>query len=314
MRSTLLALGILVGFVAPSHAAETLVTILTGSTSGIYYPLGMALSSIYGKAIKGVSFTVQATNGSVENLRLLESGDGELGFTLGDTLANAWIGNNEAGFSAPFIRLRGIARIYPNYVQVVANNQSGIKTLADLKGKRVSVGAEGSGTALNAAAILKAAGVTFTDLATVDHSPFGTSARMVERGELDATIQSAGLGTESIRHLLASDKTTLVPIPSVVVANIASPVYVIGTIPAGTYDEQPAEIPTASIMNNLVTREAISENVVYLMTKSLFDHLDQLVQTHPAAKDIDVAKAPFGLPIPLHPGAERYYREIGLVK
>src|SRR6266478_2816537 len=104
MRLTLLALGILVGFVAPSHAAETLVTILTGSTSGIYYPLGMALSSIYGKAIKGVSFTGQATNGSVENLRLLESGDGELGFTLGDTLANAWIGNNEAGFSAPFIR------------------------------------------------------------------------------------------------------------------------------------------------------------------------------------------------------------------
>jgi uncharacterized protein len=314
MRSALLVLGLLVDFAAPSQAADTFVTILTGSTSGIYYPLGMALSSIYGKAIKGVSFTVQATNGSVENLRLLESGDGELGFTLADTLANAWIGNNEAGFSAPFIRLRGIARIYPNYVQIVANNQSGIKTLADLKGKRVSVGAEGSGTALNAAAILKAAGLTFGDLATVDHSPFGTSARMVERGELDATIQSAGLGTESIRHLLASGKTTLVPIPSDVVAHIASRVYVIATIPAGTYDEQPAEIPTASIMNALVTREAISEDVVYLMTKSLFDHLDQLVQTHPAAKDIGVAKAPFGLPIPLHPGAERYYREIGLVK
>jgi TRAP transporter TAXI family solute receptor len=104
------------------------------------------------------------------------------------------------------------------------------------------------------------------------------------------------------------------PIPSELVAKIGNPAYVAGTIPAGTYDGQPAEVPTALVMTLLVTREAISDDVVYGMTKSLFDHLDLLVQTHPAAKDIDVAKAPFGLPIPLHPGAEKYYREIGLVK
>jgi uncharacterized protein len=156
--------------------------------------------------------------------------------------------------------------------------------------------------------------LNFGDLASVDHTPFGTSARMVERGELDATIQSAGLGAESIRHLLASGKATLVPIPPDVVAKISSPAYVTGTIPASTYDGQPAQVPTISIMNLLVTREAVSNDLVYLMTKLLFDHLDLLAQTHPAAKDIDVAKAPFGLPIPLHPGAERYYREIGLVK
>jgi TRAP transporter TAXI family solute receptor len=93
MRSVLLALGLLVGFVAPSYAAETLVAILTGGTSGIYYPLGVALSSIYGKVTERVSFTAQATNGSVENLRLLEAGDGELGFALADTVADAWAGN-----------------------------------------------------------------------------------------------------------------------------------------------------------------------------------------------------------------------------
>jgi hypothetical protein len=314
MRSVLLALGLLVGFVAPSYAAETLVTILTGGTSGIYYPLGVALSSIYGKVTERVSFTAQATNGSVENLRLLEAGDGELGFALADTVADAWAGNKGAGFNAPYVRLRAVARLYPNYVQIVANNRSGIKALADLKGKGVSVGAEQSGTALNAAAILKAAGLNFGDLASVDHTQFGTSARMVERGELDATIQSAGLGAESIRHLLASGKATLVPIPPDVIAKIGSPAYVTAAIPARTYDGQPAEIPTVSIMNLLVAREAISDDLVYLMTKSLFDHLDQLVQTHPAARDIDVARAPFGLPIPLHPGAARYYREIGLVK
>jgi TRAP transporter TAXI family solute receptor len=314
MRSALLVLGLLVGLAAPSQAAETLVTILTGSTSGIYYPLGMALSSIEGNAIKGVSFSVQSTKGSVENLRLLESGDGEVGFALADTTADAWAGTNEAGFTTPFRRLRGVARIYPNYVQIVASKESGIKTLADLRDKRVSVGAEGSGTALNAAAILRAAGLTFGDLAKVDHTPFGTSARMVEQGALDATLQSAGLGVESVRHLLASGKTTLVPIPPEVVAKIGSPAYLAGTIPAGTYEGQPAEVPTAAIMNLLVTREGVSDDLVYRMTKSLFDHLDLLVQTHPAAKDIAVAKAPFGLPIPLHPGAERYYREIGLVR
>jgi TRAP transporter TAXI family solute receptor len=233
MRSALLAVGLLVGFVAPSRAAETLVTILTGPTAAVFYPLGMALSSIYGNAMKGVSFTAQSTGGPVENLRLLEAGDGELAFTFADTAANAWVGNKAVGFNPPFVRLRGVARLYPGYVQIVASKESGIKTLADLKGKRMSVGTELSGTTLNVAAVLKAAGLTFADLATVDHSPVGNSARMVERGELDATMAMAGLGVELVRHLLASGGT-LVPIPPEVVAKIGSPVYIAGTIPAGT--------------------------------------------------------------------------------
>jgi hypothetical protein len=314
MRSILLALGLLAGFAGPGRAAETVITILTGSPSGIYYPLGTTLSSVYAKAMAGASITVQPSNGSVANLRLLEAGDGELAFTLGDSLADAWAGNKEAGFDVPFTKLRAIAKIYPNFIQIVASNQSGIKTLVDLKGKRVSVGAEGSGTALNAAAIFKAAGFTFSDLAKVDHTPFGSSVRLVEQGTLDATLQSAGLGVESIRHLLASGQATLIPIPVEVVAKVGSAVYVAATIPAATYDGQSGDIPTAVVMNFLVTREGVGDDVAYMMTKSLFDHLDQLVQTHPAAKEIDVKKATLGLPIPLHRGAERYYREIGIVK
>jgi uncharacterized protein len=313
---------VLVGLLAPlcacvaaeARAAETVVTILTATTGGIWYPLGMALSSIYGNAVKGVSFTVQATQGSVENLRLLESGDGELAFTLADTLTDAWTGNKDAGFSAPLVRLRGVARLYPNYVHLYASKESGIKTLADLKGKRVSLGPEQSGSALNAAAVLKAAGLTFGDLAQADHASLVNSARMVEQGALDAAFSTVGLGTEYVRHLLYSGKVTFVPIPPEVVAKIGYPAYVAGTIPAGTYDGQPAEVPTVSIMTLLVTREAVSDDLVYLMTKSLFDHPDLLAQTNPVAKDIGVAKALSGLPIPLHPGAERYYREIGLVK
>jgi TRAP transporter TAXI family solute receptor len=116
MRSVLLALALLAGFVAPSRAGETQVTILTSTTTGVYYPLGMALSSIFGNAIKGVSFTVQATQGSVENLRLLEAGDGELAFTLADSLANA-VSSKEAGSD----RLRGVAALFPGYVHLIAS-------------------------------------------------------------------------------------------------------------------------------------------------------------------------------------------------
>ena len=136
MRSVLLALALLVGFVAPSRAADTQLTILASSTTGIWYPMGMALSSIYGNAIKGVSFTVQATQASVENLRLLEAGDDELAFTLSDSLANA-VSSKEAGSD----RLRGVAALYPSYVHLIASKESGITTLGHLKGKRVSLGA-----------------------------------------------------------------------------------------------------------------------------------------------------------------------------
>ena len=312
MRLILIALGLILAAAHPG--TEKLITILTGSTNGVYYPLGTTLSGIYAKAIPGASVTAQATQGSVENMRLLEHGDGELAFTLGDTLADAWTGNQGAGFDVPYRRLRAVAKIYPNFIQVVASTRSGIKTLADLKGKKVSVGPNGSGTELNAIAIFKAAGFSFSDLGKVDYSPFGTSARLVIEGALDATVQSAGLGAESIRHLLASGQARLIPIPADVVAKVGSQVYGAATIPANTYDGQTADVATASLPNFLVTRVGVSDHVAYLMTKSLFDQLAQLAQTYPAAGGISVKTATTGLPIPLHPGAERYYREIGVLK
>uniref|UniRef100_UPI00333F9152 TAXI family TRAP transporter solute-binding subunit n=1 Tax=Bosea sp. (in: a-proteobacteria) TaxID=1871050 RepID=UPI00333F9152 len=127
---------------APAHArAQEFINILTGGTSGVYYPMGVALSKIYGEKIPNVRPTVQATKASVENLVLLQQGRGEIAFTLGDSLDAAWKGDEEAGFKAPLKKLRGITAIYPNYVQIVASKESGIKTLADLKGKRLSVGA-----------------------------------------------------------------------------------------------------------------------------------------------------------------------------
>ena len=178
--------------VAP--AQQKFINILTGGQSGVYYPLGVALGQIYGKALPDTKTSVQATKASVENLNLIQAGRGEIAFTLGDSLSDAWKGDEDAGFKTPLKGLRTVAGIYPNYIQIVASADSGIKTLTDLKGKRISVGAPRSGTELNARAILKAAGLTYKDFAKVEYLPFGESVELIKNRQLDVTLQSAGLG------------------------------------------------------------------------------------------------------------------------
>lgn len=191
----------LTAIIATSASAQTNLVILTGSTSGVYYPLGNAISDILIKSIPGAQSRVQVAKGSVENLKLLDAGDGELAFSLGDTVSAAWKGDSDAGFRASLRKLRGVAAIYRNYIQLVVSESSGVKTLLDLKGRRVSVGPKQSGTELNARAIFAAAGLSYPDFGRTDYLPFGQSAKMIEKGELDATLQSAGLGVDSIRYL-----------------------------------------------------------------------------------------------------------------
>jgi TRAP transporter TAXI family solute receptor len=295
------------------HAAQ-FINILTGGTSGVYYPLGVALSQVYAKAIPDAKTSVQATKASVENLNLLQAGRGEIAFTLGDSLADAWKGNEEAGFKAPLKKLRTIAGIYPNYIQIVASAESGIKTLADLKGKRISVGAPKSGTEINARDVLKAAGLTYKDFAKVEYLPFGESVELMKNRQLDATLQSAGLGVASLRDLATSMKIVVVAIPKETVAKIGEVAYQPAIIPAKTYEGQDTDVPAIAIENFLVTHEGVPEDVVYKMTKSLYDNLDQLVAAHNAAKAIKRENGPKDPPVPLHPGAAKYFKEVGVLK
>ncbi len=296
---------------SPAQAADTFVNVLTGGTSGVYYPLGVALSKVYGDKIPGARPSVQATKASVENLVLLNDGKGEIAFTLGDSLDFAWKGEAEAGFKAKLDKLRGIAAIYPNFVQIVASKDSGIKTLADLKGKRLSVGAPKSGTELNARAILGAAGISYKDLGKVEYLPFAESVDLMKNRQLDATLQSAGLGVASIRDLASSVDVVIVEVPAEVVQKIGAP-YVETTIPAGTYKGQTADVKTAGVVNYLVTRASLPDDLVYAMTKETFENLPQLQAAHAAAKDIKLETAAKGLPVPLHPGAEKYFKEKGV--
>ncbi len=293
--------------------AQDFINVLTGGTSGVYYPMGVALSKIYGDKMPGSRPSVQATKASVENLTLLQQGKGEIAFTLGDSLAFAWEGNEEAGFKTKLDKLRGVAAIYPNYIQVVATKDSGIKTLADLKGKRLSVGAPKSGTELNARAILSAAGITYKDLGKVEYLPFAESVELMKNRQLDATLQSAGLGVASIRDLANSVEIVVVEVPASFVDKIGAP-YVKATIPAGTYQGQTADVPAAAVVNYLVTRSDMKDDAVYAMTKSMFENLPDLIAAHSAGKSISLDKALEGMPVPMHPGALRYFKEKGVAK
>jgi TRAP transporter TAXI family solute receptor len=296
-----------------AHAAE-FINVLTGGTSGVYYPMGVALSQIYGKALPDAKVSVQATKASAENLNLLQAGRGEVAFTLGDSLSDAWKGDPEAGFPTPLKKLRGIAGMYPNYIQIVASADSGIKTLADLKGKRVSVGAPKSGTELNARAVLKAAGLSYKDLAKVEYLPFGESVELMKNRQLDVTLQSAGLGVSALRDLAASMQIVVVEIPPAVVAKIGDPAYQPAIIPAGTYEGQNKDVPAIAIQNFLVTHEGVPADTVYKMTKAMWDNLPALVAAHSAGKGIKKETALAGMAVPLHPGAAKYYREVGMLK
>lgn len=298
--------------VAPATArAQDFINVLTGGTSGVYYPLGVALSKVYGEKVPNVRPTVQATKASVENLQLLQQGKGEIAFTLGDSLAAAWKGEEDAGFKSPLKKLRGITAIYPNYIQIVASKDSGIKTLADLKGKRLSVGAPKSGTELNARAILAAAGLSYKDLGKIEYLPFAESVELMKNRQLDATLQSAGLGVASLRDLATSVEITVVEVPAAVVDK-AGPPFVKATIPANTYNGQANAVPAAAVVNYLVTHEGMKEETVYQMTKAVFENLPDLAAAHAAAKSIKLENALDGMPLPLHPGAARYLKEKGL--
>jgi hypothetical protein len=193
-------------------------------------------------------------------------------------------------------------------VQIVASQESGIKSLADLKGKRVSVGAPKSGTELNARAILAAAGMKYEDLAKVEYLDFAQSVELMKNRQLDATLQSAGLGVASIRDLATSVPIVVVAVPAEVAGKMGQPFFS-ATIPANTYEGQAEDVATVAVPNFLVTRADLSAELVYNITKAIYENLPELQAAHAAAKGISLEKAAKGSPAPLHPGALKYFTE-----
>jgi TRAP transporter TAXI family solute receptor len=312
MRTLLISALLLTGLVTPARA-ETELIMLTGNTGGVYYPLGIALAKIWERTIPGTKVSVQSTQASVENFNLLQQRRGNFAFGQGDVMSDAFKGNVEAGFPSSRDRLRMVAALFPNYLHLVALKSAKIKSVQDLKGKRVSVGASRSGNELNARMLLGAAGMSYADLRRVDYLAYNDAVALMRDGQLDAVIVSAGLGVKAVAELAAGTPVDIVPIGADLIAKsggVFSPV----TIPAGTYVGQAEGIQTAALINFLVTHSDVSDKLVYSVIKELYAALPELKAAHVAARAIARERALISRPIALHPGAERYFREAGLVR
>lgn len=314
-RATLHALvAAAIAGVLPLAAIAQAVTLLTGRSSGVHHPLGVALGTALRKSLPSLKPSVKGTKGTAESLEELQQGRAEIAFALGDTLSDAWKGREDAGFRAPLNRLRSIGALFPNYIQVVARADAGIRTLTGLRGKHVSVGVLKSGIELDARAIFSAAGLRYASFGRIEYLPFGESVELMKNRQLDATLQSALLGVSGLRDLATSVDIVVIAIPAEVLRKIDADVYLPAVIPANTYRGQTKDVPTVAVQNVLVTHEGVSDETVYSVTKTLWTSIGELTAAHPAAKAMDPSKALAGIVIPLHPGAERYYRETGVLK
>ena len=292
---------------AASDKLETkFVTIATGGASGPYNIIGTSLAEIYAKTF-GVNAKTQTTGASVENVNLLTQGKVDMVLALSDVVTNAVEGTED--FKEPITNIQQVAVLYPNVIQIVASEKSGIKNIEDLKGKRIAVGDQGSGTEVNARTLLEGFGITYDDV-KVDYLGFADAADAMKAGKIEAAFFSSGLPNSSLLELEQGIKLQLVTINQDKLKKIieTKPYFKTFEIPAGTYGND-AAIPTTAVMNALLVRSDISEDDGYKLTKALFENLEGLKNAHQAAKDISLETAQVGMVAPIHPGAKKYYDE-----
>jgi TRAP transporter TAXI family solute receptor len=310
MKLTTIALVASMALAGPALAEDQL-SVATGGTGGVYYPMGGGLAELINKYIDGYSAVAEVTGASVENMGLISRGDSDLALALSDTVYQAYTGTGK--FDGRQIEdARALAAMYPNAVQIVTLKSSGINSLQDLKGKRVSTGAPGSGTEVSTMTILNANGITADDF-DVQRLNFNESADALRNGDIDAGFWSVGPPTSSILNLAATADITILALSEDEVAKAvaAQPVFAPYTLAEGLYVKGAAAVPTISTPNALVVNAAMDEELAYQITKAIFEHVADLQAIHPAANDTTVEFSMVATPIPLHPGALRYFEEIG---
>jgi hypothetical protein len=295
---------------APLAAAQQ-VSVATGGTGGTYYPYGGGLAEMIGKHIEGYDAVAEVTGASVENMGLIWRGDSDIALALADTVYQAYNGTGD--FEGRQLEsIRALASIYPNAVQIVTLADSDIESLADFEGKTISVGAPGSGTELNARALLEANGISYDDF-DPRRLNFNETADAIRDGDIDAGIWSVGPPTSSILNLATTRDIRVIGLSDEEIANAreAEPVFAAYELRAGLYDGMEEGVQTIGIPNVLVVNDDMDEELAYQVTKVLFEEIDELIAIHPAAEDTTVDFSVNSTPIPFHPGALRYYEEVG---
>ncbi len=305
----ILAASVLVAGSGPALAQQQL-SIATGGTGGVYYPMGGGLAEVIGNHVEGYDATAEVTGASVENMGLIATGDADLALALGDTVQQAYQGTGRfEGQQLPMIR--GLASMYANMVQIVTLADSGITSLEDLEGARVSVGAPGSGTEVNARQILNANGITYDDIEE-QRLNFNETADALANGDIDAGFWSVGAPTSSILNLATTHDIRMIELSEaqIAAAQAESPIFASTMLAGDIYDGVP-ETRVIGVPNVLAVSSEMSADLAYEITRAMFENVSELRAVHPAANQTTVDFTMAATPVPLHPGAIRYYEETG---
>lgn len=302
---------VLVMALASCGGGLTNLTMGTGGSQGTYYAFGGVLSQ-YISNNTGVSCTAVPSGGSKGNLQGIAAGDYQLGFVQTDVMAYAWNGTNTFEKEGKIDSFRVVGGLYAEAVQLVTTNPD-IKTVADLRGKSVSVGDPGSGVYFNAMDVLAAAGLTENDI-KAQYLDFGGSADGLQDGKIDAAFIVAGAPTTAVVQLMTAKEAYLVPIDGEFAAKImeSCPYYTEYVIPAGTYAGQDTDVKTITVKATLIVSADVDEDTVYNLTKAIFDNVDAIKAEHAKGAELTIENATSGITAPFHKGAARYFAEKGV--
>lgn len=281
------------------------LSLLTGGTGGTYYPLGGAMATIIADETD-IQTTAQSSNASADNLIQLRDGEAEIGFTQTDVMSDALEGIN--AFDEPIDNISALGALYPETIQIVTTADSGIETVEDLEGRAVSVGAPGSGTYVNAEQILEIYGMTMDDI-DEQRLSFEESTSGLQDGNIDAAFITAGTPTGAVSGLTATNDIALVTMSSDKVEELVEmyPYYAPITVEAGTYEGIDSDVDTVAVYAMVAVSNSLSEDLVYNMTKAIFERTDEIA--HERSSSIQLETAQEGIGFDLHPGAQRYFDE-----
>lgn len=312
--SLVMPLAILMGVFSgePVSAKTTFVSIGTGGTGGVYYPYGGGVAEIWNKHVKGVRAVAEVTGASVENTKLCDKGETLFGEIMSDVAYQAYHGEDK--FEGKPQKILGMFVMYPNFFHLVALQKSGIQSVYDLKGKKVSVGAPGSGTEFMANLVFEGAlGIPYADL-NVFRLSFNENANALKDGTIDAGVWCVAPPTSSIMDLATTHDVSIIPFKQDEIDKITAkfPFYSGFTLPADTYKGQNQDILTATVWNTFICNADLDEDLVYQLTKAVFENQADLIKIHPFGKYTTPENAAQHSVIPLHPGAIKYLKEKGV--
>ncbi|WP_072387140.1 TAXI family TRAP transporter solute-binding subunit [Hyphomicrobium sp. CS1BSMeth3] len=308
------AAAVAAGVLAPTLPAQAadFVTIVGGPTGGSFYPISVAVANAISTALPDTRVQVQQTGGSNLNVTLVMGGKAELGIALADVLSTAMRGADPKRFPKPMQGLRGIASIFPSHVHLMVRADSGIKSIEDLRGRIMNVGAPGGGSETNARAILAASGMSFEDLKRVDFLGAGDAGDAVRNRRIDGFFLSTGLGAPMVQELQTGVDMVAVPIPAELVKKIGDSAYVATEIPSGTYQVQGLPAPGVVVWTQLFCSESHPAEKVRSYLEAIFADLQKFRSGHAALREFSLERAVQGMPIPLHDGAKTFFAAHGV--